>query len=283
MKGSTVLSFADLLNLPSKPHRIYEKPPLALAVCQIRFAKNLSVADPKFVANFQRAIQDDYPLTDEQDHMSVQIGVGMGEAGVLAGRSGQWTFHDIDDMWTLVLAQDFIALETRRYEEFTVFMGRLRRILAALIKHIQPTVVTRIGLRYINEFRGDADNWGCYMKPQFMGLLGTSEFAPFAKLGLQEVRFEFPDGEQGLSVKHGLLPTGSTVRQLQGEEVHDDPFYLLDIDLSRTYKPPKLPKLVPDEVCDQIDVYNQTAYQLFHTLVRTEYTDQLKERDNDAP
>ncbi|MGH7863185.1 MAG: TIGR04255 family protein, partial [Candidatus Dormibacteraceae bacterium] len=101
----------ELLDLPDVPVVVYENPPLALTLCQVRFPTVLAVADETVAARFQRAIQTGYPIASPAAHLELNIPLEVGRAQVQQGRL--WQFADPSDTWKVVLAQDFVTLETR--------------------------------------------------------------------------------------------------------------------------------------------------------------------------
>src|SRR5439155_23086236 len=137
-----------------------------------------------------------------------------------------------NDIWKVVLAQDFLAIETRVYEQFDDFLERLREALDALVEHIQPMVGTRIGLRYINEIRPDNMSWSHVIRSELLGPVAIPEFVENATqiATMQQLLLRYPD-EQGINVHYGFIPGGTVVKPRQGEEMQDKEFYLLDFDV----------------------------------------------------
>lgn len=266
----------DLLNLPDVPHIVFKHPPLAMALCQIQFSTVLDVADQSYVAAFHRAIKKEYPITTPTEQVTVQLGLDIRSEI----RSRQWRFADPIDTWIVVLAQDFVTLETRAYEDFDDFLARLRRILQALVEHFQPVLTTRIGLRYINEIRPNDQALSSVIRSELLGPLAVDAFAASASQAIQELRLVFPPSE-GLTVRHGLFSGGTTVQPRPGREAPTSPFYLLDFDAYQEVQSPQTLPVDPDLLCQHIAQYNQVIRRLFRWSLTEEYTESLGVQRND--
>lgn len=269
---------ANLLKLPDVPHTIYQTSPLVLALCQVRFASVLSVADPTFVAPFQRALLDRYPMTKPQEQVDIEVNIVEGEPQVIRGSPFRtWRFTDTEDNWAAILTHDFLALETRRYEHFEDFIGQLRFLLEALIEHIKPAIGTRLGLRYINEIRSDNCDWSTIIKRNLLGPLAIEGISQSVEQAVQELLLRFPK-DQGVNIRHGHLPQGTTVQPHLGDQVSTRPFYLLDYDVFQEFTPPNILRMNADDICALVAEYHETIYQLFRWSVTDQFTATLGER-----
>ncbi len=265
----------ELLQIPEKEDLVFQRPPLILTICQIRFPPVLSVADGAFVAPFQRHIYKDYPITVQGTDIQVQLGFDTGKAEFQPGRqSAVWQFSDRNDNWKVVLAQDFLGIETRRYSHFEDFLKRLRRVLTALIKYIEPSIVTRIGLRYVNEVRVDNVAWASVIRQELLGPISEPQLKDHISHMVSELLLAFPHDEQ-IRVRHGLFPRGTTVQPIKGESVSEQPFYLLDFDAFREFPLSAGLLMQTDPICHLIEVYNKAVYRLFRWSVTETYTETL--------
>jgi uncharacterized protein (TIGR04255 family) len=127
--------------------------PLVTVVAQVRFALHLPIRDPIRVAVFQEAICDEFPHLEQQDVPT--LNVLPGQIPQLSNETiKHWRFSDITHNWRITLTSEFITLETRNYETRQDFLERFERILQALEDTLRPKLVTRFGMRYINQIRG---------------------------------------------------------------------------------------------------------------------------------
>jgi uncharacterized protein (TIGR04255 family) len=172
-----------------------------------------------------------------------------------------------------VLAQDFIAIETRGYERFEAFLDRLREVLAALVTHLRPPAVERIGLRYINEIRTAEGDWLRVIRPEVLGLLASRPFSEYLAQSIHEETMDLGDG-QLIQIRHGLL-AGTTVQPRPGEQSPTSKFYLLDFDASRTYSRASVQDMTAGAICRHVDEYHAAIHRVFRWSLTDEFTNSL--------
>jgi uncharacterized protein (TIGR04255 family) len=273
------MSLLDELGLADVERVVFTRPPLMLVVCQVRFTPVLSVTVPQFVAPFQRAIKDEFPILTHVTQVQVEMEVSAEHSVEGRSLSPTWRFADRSGTWTAVLAPDSFALETRQYTHFDEFIERLQRVLAALKEHIQPEGGSRLGLRYINEIRAETGSPAKALRSELVGLLSAPEFGDHATLAIQEVQLQFSDA-QSIHVRHGLLPEGSTVEPRSGQPPPAGPFYLLDFDAFRTFSELKLLPMNPETIYLHVTEYHSAIERLFRWAVTDEYTRSLGVRND---
>lgn len=277
----------EAFQLPEMPHVIFEHPPLVLALCQVRYTSVLNVTNTSFVAPFQEAIKDYYPLVTANPihEVGVQFGSTSGEANILQGNpSILWQFTDQDDNWKIVLTPDFFSIETRAYAHFDDFLDRLRKASNALIQHIKPVSGIRIGLRYVNEIRPGNIDWSHVIRRELLGpviapelISNTTQFT-----AVQQIQLRYPN-EQGITINHGLLPGGTTVAPRQGEEkLLEHSFYLLDFDAFHEFPPPKSFIMNSDAICRYIKKCHRDMGRLFKWSITEQYMSSLEVRHHDT-
>lgn len=264
----------DLPWLPRVTHVVFERSPLVLALCQVRFAPILSIADPVFVAPFQREIQAQYPVAAK--HVGVEMEIKLDEAEIRPGTpySFQWRFSDQDDNWVVILAQNFLAIETRAYENFDDFIERLRKALLVLVEYIRPSVITRLGLRYINEIRLNGLNWTSIIRHELLGALAIEALSRDVHQAMQQMVLRYPN-DLAINIRHGILPLGTTVKPRPAERTADEPFYLLDFDAFREVRSPGDLPMDPDTICETTRLFNEVIYRLFRWSITEEYASTL--------
>ena len=273
----------DLLGLPDVPRKVLNNAPLVLALCQVRFSSMLSAADTASRTGFQRAIQFKYPVALQAQEVEVLVGFGENESGIRSEqrRSPLWQFTDLNDNWKIVLSQDFLSLETRNYVQFDDFLERLQEALDALVQHIQPTVGTRIGLRYINEIRATDLNelsWFDVIRQDLLGPIAVPELVHNTTqvIAVQQLLLRYPD-DLGINIHYGLLPSGTTVRLRPKEESPTDACYLLDFDVFREFSLPQALEMDSSAICQYMATYHEMVYRLFRWSVTEKYISRIEE------
>jgi uncharacterized protein (TIGR04255 family) len=141
-----------------------------------------------------------------------------------------WKFHAPQDMWYVALGREFIALETTVYTSRNDFLQRLEVILDALQATINPRVVDRLGLRYIDRIIDikPADLTEL-IRPEVAGIV-TADFIHQAQYALSETLFTLPDSMDQMLARWGLIPPHGTIDPTAIEPI-DVPSWILDLDM----------------------------------------------------
>jgi uncharacterized protein (TIGR04255 family) len=273
------LDLVEWVRAEAPERRVYVRPPLALALCQIRFSTRFGLGDAG-VAPFQEAIEEEYPNPDRQQEVAtIQVGGGAGQLGMQTqAPSTLWKFTDDTGDWTVTLTQDFVALETRAYADFDDFLARLRRVLQALVRTVRPGVGRRIGLRYINEIRSAEPDWSSVIRGELLGVLAFEPFRSHCDQSMQVLSLRA--GEARINLQHGWFPKGTTVVPKPGTPADDQPFYLLDVDMFREFPPPKSLKMDASVISGYVEGYHATVSELFRWATTDEYRASLGERNH---
>ena len=208
------------------PERIPLEPdPLMWVIAQVRFAPVLSVREQGFIAPFQEDIRGSYPLAQKE----IQQEVAPGPQGVLqVAESVLWRFSDVGSRWEVSLSENFVSLACTDYSDRVDFLGRLRKVLDAVGRHIRPVLTRRIGVRYINRLSGAemTDRLPQFIRTELLGLAS-------AELGRGEVLSQlteaaFVTDAISLRGRWGHLPAKATYAPRI--DPIDKPCWLLDLD-----------------------------------------------------
>lgn len=271
--GSVPLFAAkDPLPLPSSASPLVGPPPdevplthapLIRVVAQVRFPLIVSVERREFIAPFQEAIRGDYPVLRQEQSRGLVVGPqGMRQAP----SNTAWRFHDADGAWRVTLASDFVALETTSYTSRDDFLGRIRKVVQALADHIDPRVVDRLGVRYIDRISGkDLDDLPKMVRPEVAGILG-SVLAGHAHHSISENVFMLPNGAGQATARWGLVPPRSTVDPGAIEAI-EQASWLLDLDTFQAETRP----LDVDTLVEQARSFAERIYSIFRWAVTDEF------------
>ena len=203
--------------------------PLARAICQIRFPPIMSVGKDEYVAEFQESLRREYPLITPQMAQRMQFILPGADGPIsMAPPTRSYRFSSVDGHWHLTLSQDFLAIETTGYTNREEFLARITRACQALEKHIHPTHVSRLGIRYIDRLRDEALNQIHELfRPEFLGPMLDADFRAGAMQVLTESQFRTKEGS--LIAKWGLLPENTTIDPT-AIPPEPNPSWILDLD-----------------------------------------------------
>jgi uncharacterized protein (TIGR04255 family) len=207
--------------------------PLVSVIAQVRFAMHLPARIPERVAAFQEAISDRYPHLERQDLATIMISAQLppqpGNEVVI-----HWRFSDQARQWRITLTSEFITLETRAYKSRDDFVERLEGILQALQDTLAPKLVTRFGMRYIDQIRGEqVSEIGKLLRSEVLGVAGS--LGANARQIITEL---FVPAEPGdLLARWGKLSVNMTIDPNLLPPIPEES-WLLDLDVSKTLESP---------------------------------------------
>jgi uncharacterized protein (TIGR04255 family) len=197
------------------------KAPLERVIAVVHFPLVLTVDRGETVAPFQADLRKRYPVLQEEKAILLTPG-----SGPQSPPQSVWRFADEEKAWRVSLSRSFCAIETSRYSSRGDFMARFREVLAALGRHITPTRIDRLGLRYVDRIRGGAvEDLAALVRDEMRGVV-TSAVSRYCTHSLTESAFEV-DGAR-LLARWGLLPAGSTIDE--SIPPVDERTWILDLD-----------------------------------------------------
>lgn len=206
-----------------EPRCIYDAPPLAEVICQLRFPGILSISSSA-PAEFQEEMRNEYPVYSCRQE-SIPFPQG--------GKSRQLLNHQFassDGGWRINLSENFLSLSTSHYLRWEVFAARLDRPLATFLRLYKPAYYERIGLRYLNFISPSA--YGLeetaireLIQPAWLGPLNEEDVSP-GEVSRCSVDFD-------TAIRGGCrarVHAGPGLIQLPGKTIRENKF-VLDFDL----------------------------------------------------
>ena len=238
--------------------------PLVRVITRISFPPVVSIGKSEFIAPFQEAVRASYPVLRPEQTLGLFIGRVPPTTPPTAQTT--WRFSDTKDAWRVSLAADFLALETTAYLSRTDFVDRFRVVVNALAEYINPQVIDRVGLRYIDRVTGDPlKTLSKYVRSEVMGILATAA-AKNVRHAMSESMFDIPNTKAQLLARWGQLPPNATVDQAALDAIAE-PSWILDLDMFRATSGPFDSKLVVSEV----DEYADRIYTFFRWAVTDDF------------
>jgi uncharacterized protein (TIGR04255 family) len=200
------------------PRHKYGESPLRLVLCQLQFPVLHRFDESSLQAMIQDTLRSQYPRVQQEQQVAVMLGPN-GPAPTPGGVL--WRYQTLEADWSIVVQRNSVGLETTAYSQFEDFERGLGELLG-LLEQLGVTVLERVGLRYINEFRHEAvqhpRQWAGLLREQLLGIVGGDELTGEIVHAIQDIRLTEPDGT--LVIRHGYIGPGTGA----------DPYYLLDLD-----------------------------------------------------
>ena len=177
-----------------------------------------------------------------------------------------WRFHDASEAWRVILAPDFLALETIKYTSRDDFLQRLGVVLQALKEHVDPQIVDRLGVRYIDQVTGEnLEALPQLVRPEVAGILGTPLRA-HVRHAISEHVFALPEDAGQVTARWGLVPPRGTVDPGAIDAI-EEASWLLDVDAFQVERR----ALEVEAIVDQVRGFAERIYSIFRWAVTDEF------------
>ena len=212
--------------LPEYPRVIYNRNPLAEVICQVRYTALPTLEAQRPVAFWQR-IRDVFPYMEMREGIGIEAPFPLlPQIAAALPRHKSFEFLSEDDLWTLSLTKDYLALACRNYVRWEQFTGRLLPALDALQGLYKPEGYIRVGLRYLDVIQRSALGltdvpWSDLLTAPLVGELAATELAADIEHVAREFVLRINDIPQSrVHVRHGFAQVAGI----------DEMCYLIDSD-----------------------------------------------------
>ncbi|WP_135058924.1 TIGR04255 family protein, partial [Paracoccus salipaludis] len=219
--------------------------------------------DDSYIVEFQDRIRKVYPFVERIEAVPLPI---PGSAPEISGTEVHWNFSSVDKKWRVVLAANAITLETKDYNGHIDFIKRFGFILNALADTVQPTVMIRIGYRYINRLQSpeDLSNIQILVRENLIGLAD----AKIRENVVQSVaQSTCRTKEGGIVVHWGILPPNTAMSDLMDRL--DTNSWILDIDAFT--QPEQAEEFIVDKALTSLNYLSDRAYAFFRWAITEEF------------
>lgn len=250
----------------SAPREVWlPKAPLVRVVTRINFPVVVSIGKPEFIAPFQEALRGVYPVLRPEQALGLVFSSVAGTPPTPQTQT-TWRFSQPDNLWRVALAPNFLAIETTAYESRDDFVQRAKLVVDALGEHVNPQVVDRIGLRFIDRVVGTPLNsLAKYVRPEVVGML-TSEVASNVQHAMTECLFALPEDKAQLLARWGRVPPNATVDPAALDAIQE-PSWILDLDMFSK----ESSAFTPNGVLERISLYAERIYAFFRWAVTDDF------------
>lgn len=237
--------------------------PLVRVIAQVRFPLVIAIQQREFVAPFQEAIRKRYPVLRQEQVQGLVVGPP-GLQVQVAPPSPVWRFSDTTGQWRVSLAPEFLAIETTKYSSRDDFVARLQDVAGALAEHVEPQVVDRFGLRYIDRIIvSSPDDISALVRPEVLGFM-ASKVATHLQHSLSESVFAVEQNR--LLARWGTLPPNTTYDAAALESVSQRS-WVLDLDLYRDTAQP----FAVEQLVQEARGFAERIYAVFRWAVTPEF------------
>lgn len=247
--------------------------PLAKVLAQIRFPGLSALREESAVNNFVSLLDREYPLLQEKRGINLVVS----PSGVTQQATNQriWSVRSRDESRTVSVAENFLALESTKYQTRDEFIAQFEQALQKLFGIVEPPYGERIGMRYINRITDqDLINGRLFsmIRPEMLAGLAVSRPNGIElKHSLSDLLFT--EGEYSIQVRCGILPANIVLDA--DIPVLPEPIWILDID---SYIEQRMTGAA-SEFGQRLRILADRAYRMFRWIVNSEFIEHFKEDD----
>ncbi|MCX6053853.1 MAG: TIGR04255 family protein [Chloroflexi bacterium] len=233
------------------------KSPLSDVICQVKFPPILSINNDSPI-EYQNSVRSRFPLYEQGQAINFIIpSSGNADISLPEPPVKMHTFRSIDKKSFITLSSDSFAYSTSLYKHWNEFLKDFAIVDEATQKVYQPSIVTRLGLRFINRFTLDntksrsLDELYSLFKKELTCILKVDAWSRpidlFSQLSLTD------NDNTKLVIRFGT-----------GKDNGVD-LFILDIDCFDEDK-----QILPSDIFSKMETYHEKIYQAFRWCVLKE-------------
>lgn len=256
-------------DLPLTRHVLLEDNRIEAAVIEVRFVGEPRTFSADDAAAMLGVLKERTTVTRldtaEQRELSVTFAGGEAQPSVEVVSRG-WRFFSADEAEMITMFPDVAIIQVRGYRRWSdSFRPLLEATLAAVTLERAPSLVQRIGLRYINRLTGVSGEppsmWSRRISPAFRGPLAEPVIGAMLRGAHQQLELEL-ELDAGAVIRHGIVPNPA-----------DNEYgYLIDLDVFHTASA----AFSVDYVVWCAQRLNRTASRLFQRMLTDEQIDAME-------
>ena len=213
-----------------------------------------------------KTLDVDLPNIQPATQGTMQINFNVGGASWSGDQAKGWQISSADGHHSATVFPASVIWQVGMYKRWGLSMrAPLEVLLSAIATDLSPSLVQRIGLRYVNRFVDPAckalGDWNGKIGATLLGPLGNPVFGEKVTGAQQQVEIAL-DGRHGALLRHGPIP----------DQASKSVGYLLDLDVFANGASP----FKAAEVLDAAERLNRTALSLFQACVSADYLKSLQ-------
>jgi uncharacterized protein (TIGR04255 family) len=243
--------------------------PLVKVLAQLKFPVNARIDTTEGIAGLQDLLRESYPVMRQEQQIGFAVPLGSPPIGMQAAAATAylWRLSNLDNSWTVVIARDFLAIETSRYTSRDDFLEHFEQVLEAMTEaDLSPVVSDRLGIRYIDRIEGEEmiSDLPLLVRRELLGV-GDVELPESSEIvgSMSQTQLRIDDLQ--IRAGWGLLPPNAIM--LPGIDGVDTKTWVLDVDV---YTERVTPFSIQD-VVSETKVAADHAYRFFRWAVTDEF------------
>lgn len=260
---------------PAADKTLLSNAPLEVAIIEVRFTPtrdSFSATDVTAIRDdLERATGVNFPNIQPAQQKTLQVDLSAQGAAVSEGQADGWQIASASSTSVITLLPESVMLQTTDYERWRTSMRLPLEVLLTAVQRVaEPSLVQRLGLRYVDRFQDDA----CHSVADWAGRIDSELLGPVRnRVFGSQIRAAQQQLEIAIDIHHGAILRHGPIHDPSKPSID----YLLDIDVFR-----HLAKAFDvAEIVDAAERLNRTTLSLFQACIEDGYLLSLQ-KEGDA-
>ena len=238
------------------------KAPLVHVLAQIRFPIEIGLTDSRRIEPLHRLLRKEYPLLKSDQTTSVVITANGVSSEPQIDKL--WRMRSKSGEWQVSIGESFLTVDTSAYTSRIEFCRRMKDALLAFAQIVDPAVVERVGLRYVDRLDqpGQVDRLSELVYPEVDSLVALSQSADGTALQHSILESVFVGDESNMLVRWGILPAGAMIDPAVAPSTQRS--WLLDIDVFKE----ATSDFDANAIVNLLQEFSKRSYRFFRWAVR---------------
>lgn len=266
-----------LAGLPGADRRLLDRPPLELAIAEVRLISPVSSIDDEAGLSIRDSLAKkgwDFPTLNvaRAQHVAFTMAASGASQQVSEVASG-WQLVSGDGSTHVTVMPESLVVQTMAYHRWSISLRPLlEAALEALGEALAPTLHQRIGLRYVNRFTDpDASSpasWSGRVSPELLGATCHPLLGKHVRSAQEQVELALEE-TSGALLRHGPFVDPGVANATS---------YLLDIDVFDG----QTARFDVVAIVERAEALNRTAAVLFQAVLTPEFLHELQGIQDEA-
>lgn len=268
--ANPALDDMPLGGLPPADPTLLAPAPLEVAIIEVRYTAPIAEITAEVASLLRDALVSatghDFTSIQPAVQGTLQVNLGQQAAEWATTETRGWQIASADGTRSVSLLPGSFIIQVSEYERWSISIKTPLAVLLEIVsKHLSPSLVQRVGLRYVNRFVDTGSkfvaDWVDRIDGHVLGPVQNRIFGAMISGAQQQVELSL-DGRHAAILRHGptLDPNTKSIN------------YLIDLDVFNYASE----SFVSEEILTTANRLNRTALSLFQACVSTDYLTSLQ-------
>ncbi|MCC6503165.1 MAG: TIGR04255 family protein [Deltaproteobacteria bacterium] len=158
-------------------HNLYKNNYLTKVIARIDY-NSLEVLEKPLSKSLMEYCLQFFPIFEPREMISRELQISSSDIKSKEKKKNEWFFHGKNREKTLIISENFCAIEYQKQESYKNFREEFLKIKDQLFHHFDELVLSRLGLRYINNIEKNEisfTEWAKYLDPKLLSIFDVAD------------------------------------------------------------------------------------------------------------